>query len=107
MAKRKVDEITLNAVKAFVLEVSKHYKVDAAILFGSFAKGRQNENSDIDVAIVSHDIQNTFDDMVKMMSLRWNVDLRIEPHPIKTEEFYKKETPFIAEIIKTGIPIYA
>lgn len=61
----------------------------------------------IDIAIISNDIKDKFDDMAKLMRLTWDLDLRIEPHPINTKEFNKNETPFIDEIIKTGITVYA
>jgi len=107
MAKNTIDISILNTVEKYIEEISKHYSIDAIILFGSHAKGTNNEDSDIDIAVVSSDIQDKFDDMVKLMNLRWDIDLRIEPHPIKTEEFKENETPFIDEVIRTGIELYA
>ena len=107
MAERKIDEKIITAVERFVAELSKHYRIEAAYLFGSFAKGTNHADSDIDVAVIASDITNTFDAMGKMWGYTWNFDTRIEPHPIRTEEFKKRETPFINEIISTGIPVYA
>ena len=105
MAKRKIDTAVIKSVEKFIAEVSKHYKVDAAFLFGSYAKGIQHKDSDIDVAIVSSDIKNQFDEIAKLYKYSRGIDLRIEPHPIKTDEYQKITTPFIDEIIRTGIPI--
>jgi len=107
MAKSTVDIEILTVIEKYVEEVKKHYNVDYIILFGSYANGTNNENSDIDIAIISRDIKDKFDDMANLMKLRWDIDLRIEPHPIKTEEFKENETPFIDEIINTGIEVYA
>ena len=107
MAKSTINVDILKSIEKYIEIISKYYKIDAIILFGSYAKGTNNENSDIDIAVVSSDITDTFDDMAKLMRLTWEIDLRIEPHPIKTEEFKENETPFIDEVIKTGIELYA
>jgi len=106
MVERTVDIEIENTIKKYIEEISKHYKIDNIILFGSYANGTNKENSDIDIAVVSGDIINKFDDMAVLMKLRRKIDLRIEPHPIKTEEFNKNETLFIDEIKKTGIELY-
>ena len=107
MADRVVDLEILASIEKYIEEVKKHYKVDAIILFGSYAKGTNTEDSDIDIAVVSSDIKNIFDDRLNLMRLRRNIDLRIEPHPIHTDEFKPNETPFIDEVLQTGIEIYA
>jgi len=107
MVKRAVDIEILNSIEKYIEEVSKYYKIDAIILFGSYAKGTNTNDSDIDVAIVSSNIIDKCDDLVRLMKLRRSIDLRIEPHPIRTEEFKQNETPFIDEIIRTGVELYA
>ena len=106
MAKRKVDKNIKDTIDKYISKISEHYKIDAVYLFGSFARGSQHEYSDIDIAVVSNDITDEMDDMAKMMTLSWGIDTRIEPHPIKTEDFYKKETMFVNEVIRTGILLY-
>ena len=105
MAKRKIDKGVIKSVEKYIAEVGKHYKVENALLFGSFAKGRQTEDSDIDVAIITSDIKNKFNEIGKLYLYTKGIDNRIEPHPILTEEFRNRETPLIDEIIRTGIPI--
>jgi len=107
MAKRRIEKTVMESVQKYSDEVKKHFNVDVIILFGSYAKGTFHEDSDIDVAIVSPDIKNTFYDDLELMKLRRKIDLRIEPHSISTEDFLKKETPFINEVINTGIQIYS
>jgi len=107
MVKRAIDIEILNSIEKYIEEISKYYKIDAVILFGSYAKGTNTNDSDIDIAVVSSDIVDRFDDLKKLMKLRRNIDLRIEPHPIKTDEFKKNETPLIDEIIRTGVEVYA
>jgi len=106
MVKSKINIDILNSVEKYIEVVSQYYKIDYVILFGSYAKGINKETSDIDVAIVSSDFSNTIDDQIELMKLTIDIDLRIEPHAITIEEFDRIDTPFIDEIIKTGVELY-
>lgn len=76
-----------------------------AWLFGSFAKGSQHDNSDIDIAIVMDGISSpTFDTEVQLMMLRNGEETIIEPHPFSKEEF-SINTPIVKQIIDFGIRI--
>ena len=48
--------------------------------------------------------ENTFDIMVDLMMLTQDIDLRIEPHPIKVKDF-EEGNPFVQEIIDTGLKV--
>ena len=104
MVKRDVDINILKSVEEYIKEISKHYSIQEVYLFGSYAKGTNNEDSDIDVAIIINSDNNVFDLMVELMMLTKNIDLRIEPHPIKTKDF-EEGNPFVQEIIDTGIKV--
>ena len=58
-------------------------------MFGSYAKGTENEDSDIDIAVISDDFEDIYDCMAVLMGMTWDIDARIEPHPITTEDFEK------------------
>ena len=104
MVKRDVDIDVLKNVEKYIKEISKHYNIKGVYLFGSYAKGTNNEDSDIDVAIIINSDNNVFDLMVELMMLTQNIDLRIEPHPIKVKDF-EEGNPFVQEIIDTGIKV--
>lgn len=104
MAQRTVDINITDNVKKYIEEISKKFEIEAVYLFGSYAKGTNSEDSDIDVAVVLKSDENTFDIMLDLMMLTQDIDLRIEPHPIKTEDF-ENGNPFIHEIIETGIKV--
>lgn len=74
-------------------------------MFGSYAKGTNTEDSDIDVAIVSSDFEDIYDVMADLMGLTWDLDTRIEPHPIKSKDFEEVSNLLINEIIETGIKV--
>lgn len=73
-----------------------------AWLFGSYAKGNQHENSDIDIAIVLKDNENhTFETDVKLMVIRKGEETLIEPHAFSKEEF-NPSIPIVNQIMQYG-----
>lgn len=104
MAKRNIDIDILKSVEEYIKEISKHYNIQEVYLFGSYAKGTNHEDSDIDIAIIINSDNNVFDLMVELMMLTQNIDLRIEPHPIKVKDF-EEGNPFVQEIIDIGIKV--
>lgn len=75
----------------------------AVYIFGSLIKDNFTEWSDVDIAVVSKDLTgDPVDDRVKLMKLRWDIDLRIEPHPFLPEEWEDDTNPFVNEIKKYG-----
>jgi len=73
-------------------------------MFGSFAKGTNHADSDIDIAIVVKNVSDIIDTQIDMMKLRRKVDLRIEPHPFAFTDF-NEDNPVVNEILKSGILI--
>ncbi len=80
------------------LELKKAY------LFGSYAKGSQHPDSDIDIAIIVGRMDDFFSVQMQLMRLRRDIDLRIEPHPILDVDF-NIQNPFAYEIEKTGFEL--
>lgn len=92
-------------VKEYAELLKQEIKLDRVYLFGSYAKGTYNDNSDIDIAVVADDFTgDRFEDSLKLRKLRRRIDCRIEPHPIKSDRF-DLLNPFIREIVNTGIRI--
>ena len=105
MAKRTINNDIADSINKFVKEIKKKYRITAIILFGSYAKGTANEDSDIDIAVISDDFDDIYDSMAILMGMTWDIDARIEPHPITTEDYKKVSDPFIKEVIDTGIKV--
>ena len=105
MVERVIDREIMDIVNKYVQVILANYKVKAIILFGSYAKGTNHEDSDIDIAIVSSDFKDIIDDGAKLIGFTWRIDTRIEPHPITTEDYKKISTPFVKEVIDTGIKV--
>lgn len=94
----------LELVSKYILLIPDEMELRKVFIFGSCAKGKENQDSDIDVALVFEKVENFFDIQVKLMNLRWDVDLRIEPHPFELNSFNDND-PFANQILKEGIEI--
>lgn len=91
----------LNIAKRYAIAVKDKYNCERIILFGSYAKGSFNNDSDIDVAIVMKDFDNILDIQFELMKIRRKIDSRIEPHPFRLKDF-EMSNPIVSEIIKYG-----
>nr|NQU93535.1 nucleotidyltransferase domain-containing protein [Bacteroidota bacterium] len=82
------------------------YGFGKVILFGSYARNKQNIDSDIDIALIFDELDDNekFDIQVQLMLLASQIDSRIEPHPISKSDYYSGN-PFFIEIQRTGIEI--
>ena len=102
-----IDKEIMEIVEKYVEIVMKNYNVKAIILFGSYAKGTNHKDSDIDIAIITNDLKHgdRIDEEIYLTKLRKNIDSRIEPHLIEIEDYDNIETPFIQEVIETGIKV--
>jgi predicted nucleotidyltransferase len=96
-----------NAIEYYLKLIRQEYiGIERVFLFGSYAKGRQNLDSDIDVALVFRELDDSdrFDIQVQLMLIASQIDSRIEPHPISSSDFISG-SPFAVEIQRTGIEI--
>ena len=103
----EMDKKTDNAIKRYIKLIREKYpQIEAIFLFGSYARGVANEDSDIDLAIVFRHLDESqrFDLQVQLMILAAAIDTRIEPHPFAHEQFYS-DNPFAVEIKRTGLEI--
>lgn len=99
-----VNQRIINKVRDYLLLIPSELGLKKAYLFGSFAKGKEHEGSDIDIALVLNSMDDFFSVQRELMRLRRTIDLRIEPHPIAEEDF-KSTNPFAEQIEKFGIEI--
>ena len=104
----KISERIDSTVKNYIRDVNKHISVNKAILYGSYAKGTQNEYSDVDVAIFSDGFKgkNRIEINAFLFSLaRKYKNICIEPIGFDSSDL-EEENPFIKEILDTGKEIY-
>lgn len=94
----------IKIAKRYIDSISDKFQIESAILFGSFAKGTNHPDSDIDIAIVFKTVDDIIDLQIQLMQLRSDDDLLIEPHPFNISDFHISN-PVVAEIKKNGIEI--
>lgn len=98
----KADAIKI--AERYITLVGTKYKIENAILFGSFAKGTNHSDSDIDLAIIFNSIDDIIDLQIELMKMRTDEDLLIEPHPFRAIDFHISN-PVVSEILRNGIEI--
>jgi len=103
---KKADKRIEQTIKAYIEQLeSIGVHVQQAILFGSYATGKYDEWSDIDLAIVSDDFAgNRFNDRNKIRKVTLQVNSDISPIPFRPEDF-NDSNYFVKEILETGIRI--
>ena len=96
-------EVIRQKIDAYVRRLSEHgVPVWRVYLYGSYANGVARAESDVDLAVfLDKDDIEGFREDVELMRLRWDVDLRIEPHAFARSDF-DETNPFIREIVETG-----
>ena len=103
MAKKEV----IKKVKDYVnLLKANNIAIEKAYLFGSQAFEEANEDSDIDVAIISQNNKKSYlQETLKLLKLARKVDFAISPQPYSLEDYKNaKEGNFLyQEIINRGI----
>jgi predicted nucleotidyltransferase len=83
---------------------SNNFDIVKALLFGSYAKGNFNNDSDIDLALIFKKLDDKFNTQVQLLMLTKNFDTRIEPHPIEEKDL-SNDNPFMYQIFKYGIEL--
>ncbi len=97
------EDLIIKISKRYIEELEKNgIKISEAVIFGSHAKGIVHEDSDIDIAIISDAFTgDRFDDRRKVVPFRRKIDSRIEPIPLRPEDF-KEGGMLVEEIKSTG-----
>lgn len=91
----------LNIATKYANAIKLKYDYVKIILFGSYAKGNFNEDSDIDIAVILKDYNSLIDIQLDLMRIRRKIDSRIEPHPFREKDF-EASNPLVDEILKYG-----
>ncbi|MGV9200716.1 MAG: nucleotidyltransferase domain-containing protein [Promethearchaeia archaeon] len=89
-------------MEKFIQRLKKELPVNFIYLFGSFAKNKVHEGSDIDLLIVGEFTEPFLKRIEKVLDL---TDLPIEPlvyTPQEFKEMFDAKNPLIREVVKTG-----
>lgn len=101
-------ETAINRSKEFVHEIiSLRLTLRKAFLFGSYARGRQTEWSDIDIALIADEFTGFgYEDRKYFAKINILKPYSMIQTKTYSTEYFEKGDPFIEEIIKTGIVLY-
>lgn len=106
MAFKKIEKEVVNGL----LEIFKNHAVKI-ILYGSVARNEDNEESDIDIAVivdtpVDKDTRDTFLDWCAEMDLKYDCVLSIIDIEQQKYEQWEKTLPFYRNVSKEGIVLW-
>ncbi|MBI5324351.1 MAG: nucleotidyltransferase domain-containing protein [Ignavibacteriae bacterium] len=84
---------------------SNQIRIEKAILFGSYAEGRYDKWSDIDLALVSKDFSGSrFYDNLKVLDIAMDIESGISPITYLPDDF-TPDNLFVRDILRRGIQI--
>ena len=99
-------EAVERAVKSYVADVKRTMPIDKVYLFGSYAQGNPQEDSDVDLCFFSSkfDRPPSEDVCLTLLALTRGYareNIYIEPHAFPVSEL-SNDNPFVKEIVRTG-----
>jgi len=95
----------INIARKYAKLVLQNIKPIEIILYGSYAKGTANKDSDIDIAVIVSKIINDYlDEAAMLYMLRVEIDSRIEPILLKDEDDH---SGFLEDVRRTGYTLYS
>ena len=101
--------VDIKELKPLIIERLKPLNPSAIILFGSYAYGMPNKNSDIDLFIATDDSTNNIDAiaLLKLKDLMKKYKIGFDILTGKKEDLLNREDPFFkVDILQKGIKIY-
>lgn len=101
----QIPDSVAQSIERFLDTVKKQKYLEAAYLYGSYARGTAHAWSDIDLALVSKDFSSDlFEEQLKLRCLAAKMDDRIELKAFTPEDFHSND-PLVFEIQRTGMKI--
>jgi len=95
-------------VKQVLTELYKD-QLKNIILYGSYARGEQRQDSDIDLAIILRGDIITFKEIDRIIDQIYDIELKynllISVHPISEKRFENEKNPFLLNVKEDGVLI--
>lgn len=89
-------------------------QLDAVVLYGSYARGDYDDESDIDVMVcvklsksLLAQYRKTFSHLGSDLGLEHDITVSIHLQDQETFEQYKNDLPFYRNVLREGVPVYA
>jgi len=88
----------------FIEAIIPEYNPEKIVLYGSYAKGTNHAESDIDVAVIVDEVEGSFlDKEARLYKIIRNFDINIEPILIENKE---DRSGFLEHILSYGKILY-
>ena len=102
----KIPSEIVETVNKYIKIIKRDVNIEKVILYGSYAKGNYDENSDIDLALIlSGYIENDFINMgTFLLDKTFVLKVDLQPLPFSVDE-YNDPKGIMEEIINTGIEL--
>jgi len=102
--------IPMKVIRSIAKRIAEKYDVERIILFGSYALGKADENSDVDLLVVMNTkkrpIQQRYEIYKSLTPVHFALDIIV-----RTEDDIKRRIPrgdwFLKEVFQTGKVLYA
>jgi predicted nucleotidyltransferase len=102
MATKNIEQIKAIVKRYYDILLKKGFPVEKVIIFGSYIRNEQTEESEIDVAVILREFnQDRFNTRLELMKHTRDFEEVIEPHPFLLAEL-EESTPFLSDIINNG-----
>ena len=101
------NETIKRTIVNYVDDVKNAMPIDRVFLFGSYAKGNADSNSDIDICFFSNSFENQ--NSLDIIKLLFRMTRKYGEYDIQPTAFsmfdIENDNPFVKEIIRTGIEL--
>ena len=103
--------VLIRILGEFKAELKNLYgnKLKDIILYGSYARGEENEDSDIDLAIILKGNIKSFKEIDRMPEIACDIDLKynvlLSIHPVSEENYNSRMTPLLINIREEGVRV--
>jgi predicted nucleotidyltransferase len=97
----------MDTVEKYVMDVKQVFPIDKVYLYGSYAKGTQRWDSDVDLCFfLNVNTGQSVDIGIKLLGMTRKYDPRIciEPRVFPVSEL-NNDNPFVKEVVRTGYEI--
>ncbi|MCL2722613.1 MAG: nucleotidyltransferase domain-containing protein [Treponema sp.] len=99
------NETVNKLIRQYISDVKKAMPIDKVYLYGSYAKGIEQEHSDIDLCFFSKafETKRNLDVLTELfyLKIKYDKDILIEPNAFPLSELHN-DNPFVKEILRTG-----
>lgn len=94
---------TIEEIKEMVYDILKKYGIEKAYIFGSYARGEANQQSDVDIMIKKGNLKT----LLQLSALAYEIEQTLKKQiDIVIEETYTKDIKYDSETIKLAKNIF-